>query len=77
MLKIHFRFGVNILKPSTVFPILFNILIKLPVNVYNDGVNVPKFDGLNLGAEYTFAQYHFHWGSVSTQGSEHTVNGAR
>ena len=34
---------------------------------------LPSVNGGDLGAEYTFAQYHFHWGSVSTQGSEHTV----
>ena len=24
---------------------------------------------------YEFAQFHWHWGSVSTQGSEHTIDG--
>nr|KAG5687653.1 hypothetical protein BaRGS_027545 [Batillaria attramentaria] len=27
-----------------------------------------------LQDEYSVAQYHFHWGSVDTQGSEHTVD---
>ncbi|XP_027224978.2 carbonic anhydrase 1 [Penaeus vannamei] len=36
---------------------------------------LPSVSGGELGAKYTFAQFHFHWGSVSTQGSEHTING--
>ncbi|XP_042858782.1 carbonic anhydrase 7-like [Penaeus japonicus] len=36
---------------------------------------LPYISGGNLGSKYTFAQFHFHWGSVHTQGSEHTING--
>ncbi|XP_063596242.1 carbonic anhydrase 2-like [Penaeus indicus] len=36
---------------------------------------LPSVSGGELGGKYTFAQLHFHWGSVSTQGSEHTING--
>ena len=28
-------------------------------------------------SKYYFLQFHFHWGSVDTQGSEHLINGQR
>ena len=31
--------------------------------------------GLLNGNEYFFCQLHFHWGSHSDQGSEHTIDG--
>ena len=31
--------------------------------------------GGGLGGTYQLAQFHFHWGSSDTKGSEHTVNG--
>ena len=34
-------------------------------------------DGPYGGEEYQFLQLHFHWGSVDSQGSEHTINGTR
>ncbi|XP_042876631.1 carbonic anhydrase 7-like [Penaeus japonicus] len=37
--------------------------------------DLPSVSGGELGGKYTFAQFHFHWGSISTQGSEHTING--
>ncbi|XP_069993872.1 carbonic anhydrase 1 isoform X1 [Penaeus vannamei] len=40
-----------------------------------DVAELPSISGGELGGQYTFAQFHFHWGSVSTQGSEHTLNG--
>ncbi|XP_047482480.1 carbonic anhydrase 1-like [Penaeus chinensis] len=40
-----------------------------------DVAELPSVRGGELGGQYTFAQFHFHWGSVSTQGSEHTING--
>ena len=30
--------------------------------------------GGGLEGQYNFAQFHFHWGSVHTIGSEHTVS---
>jgi len=30
-----------------------------------------------LPAFYNLAQFHFHWGSVSSVGSEHTINDHR
>lgn len=32
-------------------------------------------NGGSLGGEYVVAQYHFHWGSKNTMGSEHTLDG--
>ncbi|XP_037793615.1 carbonic anhydrase 7-like [Penaeus monodon] len=40
-----------------------------------DIAELPSVSGGELGGQYTFAQFHFHWGSISTQGSEHTING--
>ena len=34
-------------------------------------------DGPYGSEEYQFLQLHFHWGSVDSQGSEHTINGTR
>ncbi|XP_071540684.1 carbonic anhydrase 2-like isoform X2 [Panulirus ornatus] len=42
-----------------------------------DGVAAPRvYDG-GLKGEYIFAQFHFHWGSDNTLGSEHTIDGVR
>ncbi|XP_053654446.2 carbonic anhydrase 2 [Cherax quadricarinatus] len=38
---------------------------------------MPTLMGGDLLAPYTFAQFHFHWGSPSTLGSEHTIDGKR
>ncbi|KAK3893617.1 hypothetical protein Pcinc_002570, partial [Petrolisthes cinctipes] len=43
-----------------------------------DGVDIPSFTNGGLGTDqYIVAQFHFHWGSKISQGSEHTINGAR
>ncbi|XP_076452851.1 carbonic anhydrase 2-like [Babylonia areolata] len=34
-----------------------------------------KVSGGSLGGEYRVAQFHFHWGSDNTKGSEHLVDG--
>lgn len=36
---------------------------------------VPHVSGGNLGVEFAFAQFHFHWGKSKNKGSEHTING--
>lgn len=36
---------------------------------------VPHVSGGNLGVEFAFAQFHFHWGKNKNKGSEHTING--
>merc|ERR1711973_1069686 len=42
---------------------------------YNNGPQ-PYVTGGRLGSDvYEFLQLHWHWGSVSTRGSEHTVDG--
>lgn len=33
--------------------------------------------GGSLAGEYTFHQFHFHWGAADTRGSEHTVDNVR
>ncbi|CAL4140384.1 unnamed protein product, partial [Meganyctiphanes norvegica] len=37
----------------------------------------PTVNDGGLPGEYTFAQYHFHWGADSSKGSEHTINGVQ
>ena len=36
---------------------------------------IPTLSGGGLPARYQFAGLHFHWGSESNEGSEHTVEG--
>jgi len=38
-------------------------------------VDVPFMSGAGLKGKYSFAQLHLHWGSTSTKGSEHLVDG--
>ena len=33
-----------------------------------------SISGAGLIGSYTFAQLHFHWGSDSSMGSEHTID---
>lgn len=42
-----------------------------------DAAEAPRIDDGGLGGQYIFAQFHFHWGNDSSQGSEHTINGVR
>jgi len=43
---------------------------------YNFGSTPFIYGGrLPAGDRYLFSQFHFHWGSVSTRGSEHTLSG--
>ncbi|XP_047736691.1 carbonic anhydrase 14 [Hyalella azteca] len=42
-----------------------------------DAAAAPRIDDGGLAGEYIFAQFHFHWGSDSSMGSEHTINGVR
>lgn len=52
---------------------LFNThLVK--VNVEN-GASVMVSGGGLAHSTYKVAQFHFHWGSNDTRGSEHTYNG--
>ncbi|KAL9981645.1 hypothetical protein ACROYT_G010377 [Oculina patagonica] len=44
------------------------LVFALPENVYN-------VSGGGLTGVYTTAQFHLHWGSVNTQGSEHFLDG--
>ncbi|XP_055330215.1 carbonic anhydrase 2-like [Paramacrobiotus metropolitanus] len=37
----------------------------------------PEIRGGSLGDDYVFLQFHFHWGSVNTRGSEHVIDGQR
>jgi len=37
--------------------------------------NVPTMSGASLKDKYVFAQFHLHWGNISSQGSEHLVDG--
>ena len=36
-----------------------------------------EISGGGLNGTYAFAQLHFHWGSNSKKGSEHTITGKR
>lgn len=42
-----------------------------------DAPVAPRVSGGGLKGDYIFAQFHFHWGSDSTLGSEHTIDGVR
>ena len=37
--------------------------------------DLPSITGGGLSGTFLAAQFHFHWGSVDTQGSEHTIAG--
>ena len=37
--------------------------------------DVPTMSGAGLKDKYIFAQFHLHWGNISSQGSEHLVDG--
>lgn len=42
-----------------------------------DAPIAPRVSNGDLKGEYIFAQFHFHWGGDSSQGSEHTIDGVR
>ena len=46
---------------------------------YTDGLNsnITLSGGKLLYDDYTFAQFHYHWGNATHGGSEHTVDGKR
>lgn len=44
------------------------------VKVVFKDTKVPEINQGSLGSEYKAAQFHFHWGSTSAQGSEHLFN---
>ncbi|PVD31564.1 hypothetical protein C0Q70_06978 [Pomacea canaliculata] len=48
-----------------------HLLITVVVNVISGKMNVT---GGGLDGPYQVAQFHFHWGSNSSRGSEHEVN---
>ena len=35
----------------------------------------PKISGAGLPGTFKLAQFHFHWGTTDSDGSEHTVDG--
>lgn len=51
---------------------MFHVLAELTIS----GETLTLSSG-DLEDNYIFAQLHFHWGSVDTQGSEHTIDGNR
>lgn len=72
--------------PGPVEPFKFSNYNFLPLStstkVTNTGhsvkvtpINDASVSGGNLTDVYVFAQFHFHWGSTETRGSEHTVDG--
>ena len=46
----------------------YTLKVEFPPYVYN-------VSGGGLPGTYTTVQFHLHWGSVNTQGSEHAVDG--
>ena len=54
-----------------VYKCMSNILLA-QVNL---GSGDAIISGGGLEGEYKAGQFHFHWGSVGTQGSEHTLDG--
>ncbi|KAF2368433.1 Alpha carbonic anhydrase [Trinorchestia longiramus] len=47
------------------------------LQVTSRAARVPMVEGGGLPATYSLAQFHFHWGSVSSRGSEHTIDSVR
>ncbi|XP_068234635.1 uncharacterized protein [Palaemon carinicauda] len=67
-------------------PFVFTNYDAIPANmtILNNGhtaqltvemTSSATINGGNLTGEYTFAQFHFHWGKDDTNGSEHLVDG--
>ena len=50
-----------------------NNFVCCPVEVELEGVN-HKIVAPGLPATYQITQFHFHWGSIDDQGSEHSRN---
>ncbi|CAG0899370.1 unnamed protein product [Darwinula stevensoni] len=42
-----------------------------------EGGKIPQLTGNGLSGRYILAQFHFHWGSDASKGSEHTIDGER
>lgn len=62
----------------------YNSTAGTPMTLQNNGhtavinllsTDLPKLSGGGLPGEYTAVQFHFHWGSTDTKGSEHTFRG--
>lgn len=45
------------------------------VRLHEDVAELYKLSGGGLPANYTATQFHIHWGSINTQGSEHHIDG--
>lgn len=46
----------------------------IKLSTYDNSI---KMKGGHLGSQYILAQFHFHWGSDSSQGSEHRIDGTQ
>lgn len=53
----------------------FTAVYSLPINFPAD--RVPSINGGGLNDTYKFVQFHLHWGSDSSKGSEHLIRSRR
>ncbi|XP_070572685.1 carbonic anhydrase-like isoform X2 [Ptychodera flava] len=65
--------GMGDTPPSGASMSLINNGHSVQVNLVGDY----SITGAELPNTYTVAQFHFHWGSSNTVGSEHTLNGGK
>ena len=74
----------NLVKDTGLLDLKLTNFDKVLTGTWSNAKNSVRFDPVadsptallknHLGI-YKLKQFHFHWGSVSTQGSEHTING--
>ena len=60
-------------KPSLV--VLLSFKFAAQVDLIGAKTDLPSITDGGLSDTFLAAQFHFHWGSVDTQGSEHTIDG--
>ena len=57
------------------FTICMTALYSLPNDFSSD--KIPYITGGGLADRYDFVQFHLHWGSDSSKGSEHVIQSKR
>ncbi|KAF2368434.1 Alpha carbonic anhydrase [Trinorchestia longiramus] len=82
------RFSVRFSHWLRIFTLSFTNYETIPENqiavnnghglqVMHDSMVPPTIRGGGLHGTYSLSQYHFHWGSDSSRGSEHTIDSVR
>ena len=60
-----------------VFLITFLCAVKLQLQAYEAGDDLPYIMDGGMTDKYNFYELHFHWGSDNRHGSEHQIDGKR